>query len=137
MTREERKALASDLRHRGYNCSQAVAMAFSDVTGLDSDTTAKAVAGFGGGVGGQGEVCGVVSAFAFVAGFMGDSSPKGKAAVYKSVRELTEPFRRLNGCILCRELKGKSNPTPCDTLIMQGIDILCDRIEADSNLPTE
>ncbi len=129
MTREERKEKVAAMRRQGYNCAQSVAFGFTDITGLDEETTARAVAGFGGGMGAQGEVCGVVSAFAFIAGFMGDSSPRGKAAVYRDVRELTQPFREKYGRILCRELKSKENPVPCDELIMQGVDILCDRLE--------
>ena len=73
------------------------------------------------------EVCGVVSAFAFVAGMLGDASPKGKAETYRTVREIAAPFKEANGCLLCRELKGKEHPAPCDELIMQGVGILHDR----------
>lgn len=126
MTKEERKDIAMDLRRRGYNCSQSVVMAFRDLTGLDEETSANATTGFGGGVGGQGEVCGVVSAFAFVAGFAGEKGPEGKAAVYKDVRALTDAFRAKYGKILCRELKGSGCAVSCNDLICGGIDILHD-----------
>lgn len=123
MTKEERTVRAMEARGKGYNCAQAVGLAFSDVTGLDDRTTARSLAGFGGGVGAQGEVCGVVSGFAFVAGMKGEGLPAEKGEVYRQVREMTEEFRREYGCILCRELKAKGNAVPCDELIRRGVEI--------------
>ncbi len=51
----------------GYNCAQAVAMAFSDVTGIAPEASAQMVSGFGGGFGRMREVCGGVSGLAMVA----------------------------------------------------------------------
>ncbi len=130
MTKDERVRKAMPFRQKGYNCAQAVGMAFTDLTGMDEETTAHAVGGFGGGVGAQGEVCGVVAAFAFLSGMIGDASPAGKSNVYKSVRDMSDRFRALNGCILCRELKGKETPTPCDELIRQGVEIASDYFSA-------
>lgn len=126
MTKEERLEKARAIRSKGYNCAQTVAMAFSDVTGMDEETTARATAGFGGGIGGLQEVCGVVSALAFAAGMLGDPSPNAKAGTYRKVRELVGCFKDTHGRILCRELKGGDNPVPCDELIMSGIGILHD-----------
>ena len=44
---------AAQLFCEGYNCAQAVAVAFCDVTGLDPKTTAKMASPFGGGFGRQ------------------------------------------------------------------------------------
>ena len=127
MTEQERIDKVNRLRAEGYICAQTVAMAFSDLLKTDDSAAARALAGFGGGVGAQGEVCGVVSAFAYVAGMLGDPNPKKKADTYRTVRELTEPFRLANGCITCRELKGKATPVPCDELIRQGVRIIHSR----------
>ena len=48
MTHSEK---AAELFMQGYNCAQAVAVAFCDVTGLEEKFTAKTVSGFGGGFG--------------------------------------------------------------------------------------
>ena len=55
MTRAER---AAQLFVEGYNCAQAVAMAFSDLIGMDEKRTAKMISSFGGGMGRLREVCG-------------------------------------------------------------------------------
>ena len=45
----------------GYNCAQAVLLAFSDLTKLDPDTARRIASGFGGGMARMREVCGAVS----------------------------------------------------------------------------
>ena len=47
---------AAELFLKGYNCAQAVAVAFSDVTGLDEAFSAKMASSFGGGMGRMREV---------------------------------------------------------------------------------
>ena len=42
---------AKELFEQGYNCAQAVLLAFEDVTGLDTETAAKLSSSFGGGMG--------------------------------------------------------------------------------------
>ena len=47
MSRAER---AKEKFLQGYNCSQAVALAFADMTGLNEEQIAKATLPFGGGL---------------------------------------------------------------------------------------
>ena len=61
---------ANVLHKSGYNCSQCVAMVFSEITGLDDQTAAKVMAGFGGGVGGPVEIFGSVSVMAVIEGIL-------------------------------------------------------------------
>lgn len=129
MTLEERLNIANKLRMQGYNCAQCVAMAFEDVHGVDSTTMARLSIGFGGGVGGQGEICGVVSAMALVEGFCGDGTPHDKRVVYPSVAELSKSFCSLNGSVVCRELKQMNPPRPCNALILCGVELLHKRLE--------
>ncbi len=99
---------AEALFRNGYNCSQAVLLAFSDVTGLDDDTAAKIAQSFGGGLGRMREVCGAVSGAAMVLGLVkGSNAPddhEAKKAHYKLVQEFASRFREMNGSIICREL---------------------------------
>ncbi len=41
---------AEQLFMEGYNCSQAVLLSYSDITGLDDKTAAMLASGFGGGL---------------------------------------------------------------------------------------
>ena len=110
--------LAGDLFLAGYNCAQAVAVAFCDVTGLEKDQTAKMVSAFGGGMGRMREVCGAVSGMFFVLGTLygyenADADGK-KKELYGQVQQLAEEFRKLNGSIICRDLLNNpaSDPNP-------------------------
>lgn len=94
----------------GYNCSQAVAVAFADRIGLEKDLAARLVSGFGGGFGRLREVCGAVSGMVFVANALsGYQDPKAaaeKAVHYAQIQKLAEAFRAETGSIVCRELLG-------------------------------
>ncbi len=110
---------AAELFLNGYNCAQAVAVAFCDVTGLDADFTAKTISAFGGGMGRLREVCGAVSGMFFVLGHLygydtpGDDTVKMK--LYQQVQALAGQFREKNGSIVCREILGNppTDPAPC------------------------
>ena len=107
---------ARELFLEGYNCAQSVFCAFSDITGLDVETSARLASSFGGGLGRLREVCGTVSAAAMVLGILkGYSDPKdveAKKRHYALVREFAQRFREAEGSIICRELLTKANIDP-------------------------
>ena len=94
----------------GYNCSQAVLLAFCEDFGLEKETALKISEPFGGGMGRMREVCGTVTGMFMVIGLaMGNDNSKvntTKKNVYKSVQELAAKFKEDNGSIICRELLG-------------------------------
>jgi hypothetical protein len=53
---------------QGYACSQAVALAFADLTDINAADLAKVMLPFGGGLGRQHLTCGAVSGMAAVLG---------------------------------------------------------------------
>ena len=111
---------AVDLFVEGYNCAQAVAAAFGDLTGLDEKTAAKMASCFGGGMGRMREVCGAVSGMLLVAGILyGYNDPKAtteKRELYAQVQAMAGQFRQELGSIVCRDLlknpPSDPNPTP-------------------------
>ena len=114
----DRQYEAAKLFYEGYNCAQAVAMAFADMIGLDEKFCAKAVSSFGGGMGRLREVCGAVSGMLFVAGILYGYDTKDDDAIkkehYTRVQELAGKFRDEVGSIICREIlkNPPSDPTP-------------------------
>ena len=94
----------------GYNCAQAVAVAFCDVTGLDEKTAARLASAFGGGMGRMREVCGAVSGMLQVAGLLygydaaNETETANKKLHYTRGQALAERFRAEFGSIICREL---------------------------------
>ena len=105
---------AKELFEQGYNCSQSVLMAFSDITGLDEKTSAMLSSGFGGDMGRMREVCGAVSGMFMAAGTVcGYSDPKAhedKKRTYEMIQQLAGEFKRRNGSIICKELLGLEKP---------------------------
>ena len=114
----DRQYRAATLFVEGYNCAQAVAMAFSNVIGMDEKFCARAISSFGGGMGRLREVCGAVSGMLFVAGILYGYDTKDddglKKAHYTRVQELAGKFREEVGSIICREIlkNPPSDPTP-------------------------
>ncbi|MDE6887377.1 MAG: C-GCAxxG-C-C family protein [Eubacterium sp.] len=94
----------------GYNCSQAVALAFCDEIGIERRKLLQMVSSFGGGMGRLREVCGAVSGMFFVAGALyGYDDPKdtqAKKEHYARIQELAAQFQAETGSIVCRELLG-------------------------------
>ena len=111
---------AVELFVEGYNCAQAVAAAFGDLTGLDEKTAARMASCFGGGMGRMREVCGAVSGMLLVAGILyGYDDPKAtkeKRELYAQVQAMAGQFREELGSIVCRDLlknpPSDPNPTP-------------------------
>ena len=123
---------AEQLFMEGYNCSQAVLLSYSDITGLDDKTAAMLASGFGGGMGRMREVCGAVSGMFIVLGIVAGYSDPSDA--------LASRFRKENGSIICKELLGLSKPEktyipaertneyykkrPCPKIVCMAADIL-------------
>ncbi len=127
---EERVEKAKKLfKEDGFNCCQAVVLAYNDIFGLDDKTAASVASGFGGGMGRMREVCGSVSGMTILAGMISPaddpSNKSGRTANYALVQEMAERFKEINGSILCKELLGlvpmgsasnapKESPEPSD-----------------------
>ena len=148
--------IAKDYFTQGYNCAQAVAMAFAPEMNMEPEVVARMVSSFGGGMGRMREVCGAVSGMFFVLGVLkGYNDPKddeGKMLHYAKVQELAADFIKENGSIICRDLlSGKivkpsevssvdSSPVPserteeyykkrpCAQLVEMAANILCAKL---------
>ena len=109
---------SAELFLNGYNCAQAIAVAFSDITGLDNHFSARMASSFGGGMGRMREVCGAVSGMLMVAGLLYGYDTPGddvnKKAHYTLVQELAGKFLEQTGSIICREIlkNPPSDPAP-------------------------
>ena len=137
-----RQELAAQYFMEGYNCAQAVFMAYADQLNLDPKFCAKLSSSFGGGMGRMREVCGAVSGMLMAAGLLygydGPEEGKVKKNHYACVQTLAEEFRNSNGSIICREIlknpPSDPNPTPrtqsfyeqrpCVRMVMEAVRIL-------------
>ena len=139
MTKAE---IAKNYFEEGYNCCQAVVLAFSEELGIEKEAALKISSTFGGGFGRLREICVAVSGMGIVAGALfGYTSPDGKdekAEHYKLIQSLSEKFRERNGSIICKDLtgieRGSHIPTerteqfykkrPCSALVYDAAEIL-------------
>ena len=122
---EERVQKAKRLfKEGGYNCCQAVVLAYNDIFNLDDDTAAAISSGFGGGMGRMREVCGAVSGMVMLAGMIRPASDPSikdwRTANYTLVQKMAGDFRAMNGSIVCKELlglvpMGSGTPAPMES----------------------
>ncbi len=123
----ERGERAKGLFLQGYNCCQAVLLAFADILGAeglaDEDLLKTIGSGFGGGFARMREVCGSFSGCTVMAGFIRPAVTPGleeRKANYSLVQEMAAAFRERNGgSIVCGELLGlrghkPEGPTPSE-----------------------
>lgn len=106
----ERAQKAMALFKEGYNCAQAVFLAFADQYDMDEKSAARLASSFGGGFGRMREICGAVSGMGMVLGMLyGYDSPtdhEAKTLHYARIQELAGKFTEVNGSVVCKELLG-------------------------------
>ncbi len=91
----------------GYNCAQAVLLAFDDLTGVPRETLLKVAQSFGGGMGRLRLTCGTVTGMMMALGLIAgtaDTDREAKNRQYAAVQELARRFRARNGSLICMEL---------------------------------
>lgn len=101
--KESRVDRAVDLKKSGdYNCCQAVACAYSDITGLDAETLRRVGGAFGTGFGSTRGTCGALVGAGLVLGAL----IPDRVAARSAMRDIINEFEARNGCTICRDLKG-------------------------------
>jgi C_GCAxxG_C_C family probable redox protein len=105
---EQRTKQAVAYFKQGYNCSQSVFMAYSDMYGIEPEMAAKLATSFGGGMGRLREVCGAVSGMFLVLGmqypFTDTKNKAAKNTNYKAVQRTAKEFKSVMGSYICADL---------------------------------
>lgn len=115
---DTRVARAANYFREGYNCSQAVFMAYAELYGIERNTATSLATSFGGGCGRLREMCGAVSGMFMVLGLHYPfGNPKDKAAKdlnYEAVQRTAKEFKAVLGSYICADLpklrRGPQNP---------------------------
>jgi C_GCAxxG_C_C family probable redox protein len=93
-----------------HNCAQAVLHAVLDKYGLYFDEATSVIAGMGGGIGLQGNVCGAVSGAVAAFGVLNKQRfsdfQEHKEATYTSTVKFMYKFRELHETVICEALTG-------------------------------
>ncbi|MBR2012817.1 MAG: C_GCAxxG_C_C family protein [Clostridia bacterium] len=118
---------AATLHEQGFNCAQAVGMPFAEELGMPKELAAKALEGFGAGMGSREQACGALSGAIFVAGLKNaagnDSSTKQQT--YALAKALGAEFEAQCGAIPCKTIKAEEKTT-CTECIECGVRLACD-----------
>ena len=89
----------------GFNCAQSVFYAFSDLTGIDKNTSLKLACGFGSGMAYNQDVCGAVTGGIMVISAIhgrGENDEQSfRDVTYSKVREFTQKFKDEFGSCDC------------------------------------
>ena len=86
----------------GLNCTQAVVLAFADLTGVPEEALKAAALPLGGGLGRLRETCGAVSGAAMALGLLFPGT--GKPEMYALVQEMARRFRERYPSLNCGQL---------------------------------
>jgi C_GCAxxG_C_C family probable redox protein len=104
------------LFEQGFSCSQAILATYGPPLGLDRDIALKAAAGFGGGIGCMGTLCGALGGLFIAIGLKyGTTDPSDKDTkmkTYEIVKNAAEQFEKQYGSVNCRDLLGFDLSTP-------------------------
>lgn len=148
---EKYKKMALDYFKQGYNCSQAVFMAYAANYGITPENAAALATSFGGGMGRLREVCGAVSGMFLVLGleypYTNIKDKASKNLNYKVVQKTANEFKSKMGSIICADLlKQKREPEshisadrtdeyyasrPCERCVMLAAEIVAKEIDFD------
>ena len=107
MSIQEKIEKARELHKQGLNCSQCTALMFKELTNLDEETIKGLTVGFGGGVGGQGEICGAVTGIVMIEGLRRKDIDETKMMKYQKIKDISAEFIKENGSLVCSELRSK------------------------------
>lgn len=99
------KKEALELFELGYNCSQAIVIAYGKDFGIEKETAIKLASSFGAGLAGTGEVCGAIVGASIILGM------KYGNVSNIHVRNLIKKFKLKHKGVTCRTLLTEDFPT--------------------------
>lgn len=111
--KEMRKKAIELMAVQKFHCSQAIASVGQEKLGKGHDEVIRAMGAFGGGLGGNGEVCGALAGALAVLGLRysrAQSDEKENPKMWADAEELVRRFRdeivNQGGTIYCRDIAG-------------------------------
>jgi len=113
---EQKSEKAISTFRSGFNCAQAVVMAYADQLKFDTSLALSISTGFGGGMGRLQETCGAVTGAFMVLGVHNcktySDNAERKAKTYAMIQEYDKKFKAIHHTTNCKELLGCDLKTP-------------------------
>lgn len=118
-----RKDKAVDLKHKGYNCCQAVLCAYADEMPLREEDLMCIGAAYGVGMGCMEATCGALCAAEII---LGMKKYEGRP-ILRDAAALHRAFTDKCGASICKDLKGRDTGTvlcECDDCVRNAVAVL-------------
>ena len=120
------KSYALELFEMGYNCAQAIVIAYGKEYEIEKEMAIKLTSSFGAGLAGLGEVCGAITGASIILGlkYGNDSN--------MHVRNLAKKFKEKHKGLTCRTLLTEDYPIVYKTHSKRCLSIIaevCDLLE--------
>lgn len=118
MEKVSKRQLAEEYFKQGYNCSQAVVLAFENEIGLDRQVLLNMASSFGGGMGRLRLTCGAVSGMFLVLGLVTKrdmTDIEQKRIHYAQIQKLAKIAEERLGSITCSVLLNSTDTSPNPT----------------------
>lgn len=119
----ERKELAVELKHSGYNCCQAVLCSFKDELNYSDADLKRMGAAFGVGMGCMEATCGALCGAQMV---LGMKKYEGKP-ILKDAATVLKDFENKCGATICKNLKGLETGVvkcECDDCVRNAVEVI-------------
>ena len=94
--------------NNGYNCCQSVIMAYCDMFGLSAEKGQAVAAGYGGGIAGMRQMCGVLNSMVILAGLRFGNDAKNKTSLNETIKLMFSEFQSSTGSDNCKILLTKA-----------------------------
>ena len=120
------KRYALELFEMGYNCAQAIVIAYGKEYGIEKDLAIKLTSSFGAGLAGLGEVCGAITGASIILGLKYGNDSNAH------VRNLAKKFKEKHKGLTCRTLLTEDYPVVYKTHSKRCLSIIseiCDLLE--------
>lgn len=117
-----------------FNCAQAVACTYCDLTGLDEATMYRATGAFGLGMGCTEGTCGSIVGAGVIVGLLNRDRAKAKQVMQRIMTR----FKERNGSTVCRSLKGLDTGVAlrhCDGCVADASEFLESELPAPADQP--
>jgi C_GCAxxG_C_C family probable redox protein len=120
------------------NCCQAVLTTFCEELGMERELALKTALAFGGGMGGTGRTCGVVTGAYMVIGLKqktGSDAGPDREKIDNLVKDFNARFTAIHGSTNCKDLLGVDVGQPGGGAVAKEkglFDSVCPRLAADS-----
>lgn len=99
---------AVELFYNGYNCCQAIVLAFKDLLNIDEQQLLALASSFGGGISRLREVCGCISGMSIVLGLLYGNydvcDNEKKSNHYARIQRLSFEFKKVMKSYICADL---------------------------------